>query len=150
MSFCPARQSKDRTWSFVHPLHQAQVLALVRELHKWAEPCCFHCLLGGWEDEGTFMQRACRWRSLVPSVACQFPNESQLSQPHDLGLWGARSGPEHREVDSPNLLSPTGPDSTASSCPPQGVPIRCRMIYKLPREMGAAGGLPLACTSRPP
>ena len=70
------------------------------------------------------MQRARRWCSLMPSVACQFLTLSHAI-PCAVGMWGAWSGPEPEEVDLPNLLAPTGPYSGAPSCPPQGVPIRC-------------------------
>lgn len=55
-----------------------------------------------------FMPRTHCWRSLMPAVACQFLNLSRAI-PCALGMWGAQSGPEHAEVDLPNLLAPLGP-----------------------------------------
>lgn len=54
------------------------------------------------------MPRIHRWCSLMPTVACQFLNLSHAI-PCALGMWGAQSGPEHAEVDLPNLLAPLGP-----------------------------------------
>ena len=54
------------------------------------------------------MPRTHCWRLLMPTVACQSLNLSHAI-PCALGMWGAQSGPEHAEVDLPNLLAPLGP-----------------------------------------
>lgn len=122
MSISPARQSRDRAQVPVRPQYPAQDLALGCELHKWAEPCCFLCLLGGWKDRRIYAKNSLL--ALTDAHCCLPILEPQPCHPMCPGHVGSPEWPRACGGGLAKLISPTGPYGSAPSCPPQGMPIR--------------------------